>query len=81
MALPNKVLPGFSAALYCQPTSTPTPLTVAQLSLVASVSPIAATCCLLRQSRRSARMTRWRISRSLALANPTRFPRSRRLRL
>ena len=41
MALPNKILPGFSAALYCQPTSTPTPLTVAQLSLVASVSPIA----------------------------------------
>jgi hypothetical protein len=41
MALPNKVLPGFSAALYCQPTSSPTPLTTAQLSLVASVSPIA----------------------------------------
>lgn len=41
MALPNKVLPGFSAALYAQPTSSPTPLTTAQLSLVASVSPIA----------------------------------------
>jgi hypothetical protein len=41
MALPNKVLPGFSAALYAQPTATPTPLTVAQLSLVASVAPIA----------------------------------------
>ena len=41
MALPNKVLPGFSAVLYAQPTSTPTPLTTAQLSLVASVSPIA----------------------------------------
>jgi hypothetical protein len=41
MALPNKVLPGFSAALYAQPTATPTPLTTAQLSLVASVSPIA----------------------------------------
>lgn len=41
MALPNKVLPGFSAVLYAQPTSSPTPLTVAQLSLVASVSPIA----------------------------------------
>jgi len=41
MALPNKVLPGFSASLYAQPTSTPTPLTTAQLSLVASVSPIA----------------------------------------
>lgn len=41
MALPNKILAGFTAALYCQPTATPTPLTVAQLSLVASVSPIA----------------------------------------
>ena len=41
MALPNKILPGFSAALYCQPTSSPTPLTTAQLSLVASVSAIA----------------------------------------
>tara|TARA_R110002126_G_scaffold441_1_gene3040 strand:+ start:543 stop:1046 length:504 start_codon:yes stop_codon:yes gene_type:complete len=41
MALPNKVLPGFSAALYAQPTTTPTVLTLAQLSLVASVSPIA----------------------------------------
>lgn len=41
MALPNKVLPGFSAALYCQPTATPTPLTISQLSTLASVSPIA----------------------------------------
>jgi hypothetical protein len=41
MALPNKVLPGFSAVLYAQPTSTPTPLTTAQLSLVANVAPIA----------------------------------------
>lgn len=41
MALPNKVLPGFSAALYMQPSATPTPLTIAQLSLVASVAPIA----------------------------------------
>lgn len=41
MALPNKVLPGFSAAIYAQPSATPTPLTVAQLSLVASVGPIA----------------------------------------
>jgi hypothetical protein len=41
MALPNKVLPGFSASLYAQPTASPTPLTTAQLSLVASVSPIA----------------------------------------
>ena len=41
MALPNKVLPGFAAALYAQPSASPTPLTVAQLSLVASVAPIA----------------------------------------
>ena len=41
MALPNKVLPGFSATLYMQPTASPTPLTTAQLSLVASVAPIA----------------------------------------
>ena len=41
MALPNKVLPGFSAAMYAQSGATPTPLTIAQLSLVASVSPIA----------------------------------------
>jgi hypothetical protein len=47
MALPNKVLPGFSAALYAQPGSAPTPLTVAQLSLVASVAPIAVSGNLL----------------------------------
>jgi len=47
MALPNKVLPGFSAALYAQPDATPTPLTVAQLSLVASVSPIAVAANLI----------------------------------
>ena len=41
MALPNKVLPGFSAALYCQPTATPTPLAVSALSTVASVAAIA----------------------------------------
>ena len=41
MALPNKVLPGFSAALYCQPTSSPTPLSVSALSTVASVAAIA----------------------------------------
>lgn len=41
MALPNKVLPGFSASLYAQSGASPTPLTVAQLSLVASVAPIA----------------------------------------
>jgi hypothetical protein len=43
MALPNKVLPGFSATLYCQPTATPTPLTTANLSVYASVSPIVIT--------------------------------------
>lgn len=47
MALPNKVLPGFSAALYCQPGATPTALTTAQLSLVASVGPIAVSANLL----------------------------------
>ena len=41
MALPNKVLPGFSAQLYCQPTSSPTPLAVSALSTVASVAAIA----------------------------------------
>ena len=41
MALPNKVLPGFSATLYAQPGATPTPLTLAQLSTLASVSAIA----------------------------------------
>lgn len=47
MALPNKILPGFSASLYCQPTSSPTALTNAQLALVASVSPIAVSGNLL----------------------------------
>lgn len=41
MALPNKVLPGFSAALYAQTGTTPTPLTVTQLSTFANVSAIA----------------------------------------
>ena len=41
MALPNKVLPGFSATLYMQPTASPTPLTLTQLSTLASVSAIA----------------------------------------
>jgi hypothetical protein len=41
MALPNKILPGFSVALYAQPGTTPTTLTFAQLSLVASVAPLA----------------------------------------
>lgn len=47
MALPNKVLPGFSASLYCQPTSSPTPLTVSALSTVASVAAIAVSGNLL----------------------------------
>jgi hypothetical protein len=41
MALPNKVLPGFSVSMYAQPTTTPTPLTLSQLSTLASVSAIA----------------------------------------
>lgn len=41
MALPNRVLPGFSAILYAQPSATPTALTVAQLSTLANVSAIA----------------------------------------
>ncbi len=47
MALPNKVLPGFSATLYCQPTATPTPLTTANLSVYASTSAIAVSANLL----------------------------------
>ena len=41
MALPNRVLPGFSAILYAQPSATPTALTVAQLSTLANVAAIA----------------------------------------
>jgi len=33
MALPNKVLPGFSAALWCQTGATPTPLSTSNLSV------------------------------------------------
>lgn len=47
MALPSKVLPGFSAAIYCQPTSSPTALTLAQLSTLASVAAIAVSGNLL----------------------------------
>lgn len=47
MALPNKVLPGFSATLYCQPTATPTALTTANLSVYASTSAIAVSGNLL----------------------------------
>jgi len=41
MALPNKILAGYSATLYAQPSATPTPLTVANLSVYASVSGLA----------------------------------------
>ena len=41
MALPNKVLPGFSAAMYAQSGASPTALTLAQLSTLASVAAIA----------------------------------------
>ena len=40
MALPNKVLPGFSATLFAQDGATPTPLSVRDLSVWASVSAI-----------------------------------------
>lgn len=41
MALPSKILPGFSAAMYAQPSATPTALTLAQLSTLGNVSGIA----------------------------------------
>jgi hypothetical protein len=41
MPLPSKVLPGFSASLYMQPTAAPTALTLTQLSTVASTAAIA----------------------------------------
>ena len=41
MALPTKVLPGFSATLYAQPGATPTPITTANLSVLGSISPLA----------------------------------------
>ena len=47
MALPNKVLPGFSASLYCQSGATPTPLTIAELSDWTDVNPIAVDANLL----------------------------------
>ena len=47
MALPSKVLAGFTASLYIQPTATPTALTLAQLSTLASVSAIAVSGNLL----------------------------------
>ena len=47
MALPNKLLPGFSASLYCQSGSSPTALTTAQLSTLGNVSAIAVSGNLL----------------------------------
>jgi len=47
MALPNKVLPGFSAALYCQSGSSPTALTNTQLATLANVAAIAVSGNLL----------------------------------
>ena len=47
MALPSRVLPGFSVALYCQPGSNPTVLTNTQLATVASTSAIAVSGNLL----------------------------------
>ena len=47
MALPNKVLPGFSASLYCQSGATPTALSTANLSVYASTSGIAVSANLL----------------------------------
>ena len=41
MALPTKVLPGFSATLYAQPSATPTPITTANLSVLGSISALA----------------------------------------
>jgi len=41
MALPNKVLPGFSASMYAQSGATPTALTLAQLSTLSNVAAIA----------------------------------------
>jgi hypothetical protein len=47
MALPNKVLPGFSASLYAQSGATPTALTTANLSVYVSTSGIAVSANLL----------------------------------
>jgi hypothetical protein len=41
MALPNKVLPGFSATLYAQPGANPTPLDLTELNTWADVNAIA----------------------------------------
>jgi hypothetical protein len=41
MALPNKVLPGFVASLYMQPGASPTAVTPANLSVLATIAAIA----------------------------------------
>jgi hypothetical protein len=41
MALPNKVLPGFSATLYAQPGANPTPLDITELNTWADVNALA----------------------------------------
>lgn len=48
MALPNKILPGFSASMYAQSGATPTALTLSQLSTLASVAAIAVSGNLLQ---------------------------------
>lgn len=48
MALPNKVLPGFSVAMYAQPGATPTVLTTVQLGTLVNVSAIAVSANLLQ---------------------------------
>lgn len=48
MALPSKVLPGFSVAMYAQPGASPTPLTTSQLGTVGNVSAIAISGNLLQ---------------------------------
>lgn len=47
MGIPNKVLAGMTASFYLQPTSTPTPLTLDELSTYADVSAIAISANLL----------------------------------
>lgn len=47
MALPNKVLPGFSASMYAQPSANPTVLTTAQVSSLSSVAAIAISANLM----------------------------------
>lgn len=48
MALPSKVLPGFSAAMYAQTGASPTPLTLAELSTLGDVQAIATSNYLMK---------------------------------